>query len=444
MLDGCCWLCRAAAGVTSPGSGLKATLAATVGTALPSPSRLLTSSHRKTPLQATRAPASLLYRQEAHGSTHSRKLPHSAQTPTAASATSAGHHALSHLASKSPVTHASQLQTAAVQSVTAAADHPSDRLSSCHASSEGKTASLLPDTSSLPQPAQPECKAYPHQQRIVHASPSLHPRSKQSEHRGTWSAAPKHLTQKRVMAQDHLPAPATVPRHRPPALHPADIAPASASLLASAGRTDSLALLNRLVDTAARHSSPALGSGPMVSTWTCAVAAAGHADKHDQSQGPQQTTAVSPASAANTAPTVRQQGLSRPATVMPAGTPPQLHTEAGLGSATHAAANCAEEQQAQLHVEVAPLAADSQADSSMQRLPTGGTVLGESLNSSMQRSSAGDAVAEPASSLHVSPARLPGNAAGSTAAMATPETQLSPVVKPKVGCYPATRLQKVN
>ena len=447
MIDGCCWLCRAAAGVTSPGSGLKGTSAATVGAALPSPSRLLTSSHRKTPVTPT--PASLLCCQEARGgSTHSRKLPHSPQTPAAASATSAGHHALSNLASKSPVTHASQLQTAAVQSATAAAHHrPSDHLSICHATSEAKNASLLPNTPSLPQPAQPECKVDPPHQRIVHASPTLHHRSKQSELRGTWSAAPKHLTQRRVMAQDHLPAPATVPRHRPPALHPADIAPDSASLLASAGRTDSMALLNRLVDRAARHSSPAPASGPMVSTWSCAVAAAGYADKHE---GLHHNTAVSPASDANTAPTVRQQGPSRRASITPAGTPPQLHTEAGLSHATHAAANCAEGQQAQLLVEVAPLAADSQADSSMQTLPTGGTVSGESPdgsmqnNSSMQRSSAGDSVAEPVSSLHVGPARLLGDAAGGTAAMSTLETQLSPVVKPKVGCYPATRLQTVN
>ena len=445
MSDGCCWLCRAAAGVTSPGSGLKAISAATVGTALPSPSRLLMSSHRKTPLHATRAPASLLYRQEAHGgSTHSGKLPHSPQTPTAAAATSAGHHALSNPASKSPVTHASLLQTAAVQSVTAAANQSLDRLSSCHASSEGKNASWPPDASSLPQPAQPECKVEPPQQRMVHASPILHPRSKHSELRGTWSAAPKHLTQKRIMAQDYLPAPATVPRHRAPALHPADIPPDSASLLASAGCTDSLALLNRLVDRAARHSSPAPGSGPMVSTWTCAVAAAGHADKHDLPQGLQHNTAVSPASAANTASTVGQQDPSRPASITPAGTPPQLHTEAESGHATHTAATCAEKQQAQLRVEVAPLAADSQADSSTQRVPTGGAVSGELLNGSMQTSSAEDAVAEPASSRHVGPAHLPGNAAGRTAAMSTPETQVSPVVKAKVGCYTATQLQIIN
>ena len=125
-----------------------------------------------------------------------------------------------------------------------------------------------------------------------------------SSFQARWQASPvqqsrlgKHSTQSASRAserpltmRDSLVAPATVPRLKLFSARHADSVHEPDLVRASTQRTDSLALLTNLVDSAAAgQSGPAPGTGPMVSTWNWAVAAAAQAGSAQHSSlSPQQ------------------------------------------------------------------------------------------------------------------------------------------------------------
>lgn len=141
------------------------------------------------------------------------------------------------------------------------------------------------------------------QEPTMHASPLFPPRNAANELHTTWSATPTPTSHKRLTSHHQLPA--SVPRRRSLSPLIADNRQDSSALLAAVERTDSLALLNRLVDSAAEQGSLAQDAGPMVSTWNCAVAAAAQAGSHSPLPALQYNSAAVPAPVAAT------QGSSR-------------------------------------------------------------------------------------------------------------------------------------
>lgn len=265
-LDVCVLLCRTAAGVTSPGSGPRPFSAGPAGTALPLPSRLPMSSH-KAHMPPAATPISHHHDRNAAFSP-SQSHPDTVQFPTSSPKLSTDHQ-VKHNVGSTPA--AIRVQDQSVSNQLAAPlemQHQS-------AGSRSNTEALAPGTS-LAQTAAVQRESDSRQQLLVLASPMLHPRNNSSEPRPAWSSAPRHSTdstQKHARPAAYPHSPATIPRHKSVAMSIAETESDSA-LLASAERTDSLPLLNRLVDNAAQQRRHTPGQGPMVSTWNCAVAAA--------------------------------------------------------------------------------------------------------------------------------------------------------------------------